>query len=359
MSTNENNPVETPETNLDDFATEFFGESPEVSDNAKSESQEDEDEGVSNAPNKEGTRDEADEEVDNTSDEADNEEDDDLASGEDETDEGDEDSDKDDPAPKKTRFQKRIDELTAKAREEERQRIADREAYEARIAALEEKLGKTDDPKDEPTKAAEGPVEPTPDAKNEDGTDKYPLGEYDPKYIKDMAKYTFETEFAMREQKAAQEKQAARDAAEKAAIQEAWTEKLTPAQERYPDFQEKGQQLLSTFEGIDQAYGEYLSTAIMSLDNGPDVLYYLASNPEEANQIVQSGPMRATAALGRIDSEFRSEEPSKSTPTRKVSKAPAPPPRAKGTSVGKARMNPYDDGVDLDALSRELAKKSY
>lgn len=355
MSTNENTPVETPETNLDDFATEFFGENAEASEPANSESQEEEDEGVSNAPN-EGTRDEADDGVsEDTSDEADNEEDDDLASDEDETDEEEEDG----SAPKKTRFQKRIDELTAKAREAERKAEADRQAYEDRINALEEKLGKTDDPKDSPDKAADGPVEPTPDAKNEDGTDKYPLGEYDPKYMKDMAKYTFDREFAMREAKAAEDKQAARHAAEKAAIEEQWTEKLTPAQERYPDFQEKGQQLMGTFEGIDQAYGEYLSTAIMALDNGPDVLYYLASNPDEAESIVKSGPMKATVALGRIDSEFKSEEPSKSTPSRRVSKAPAPPPRAKGTSVGKARMNPYDEGVDLDALSRELAKKSY
>jgi hypothetical protein len=359
MST-ENNNVETPEVDLDDFATELFGGSKEAPDNAKSEEESETDEDVSNAPKDDDTHSEASEE------EAHSEDNDDLATEEDENDDDTDESNDDEGKPKKTRFQKRIDELTAKAREAERDKEAATAAYEARIAALEAKLGQDDKTEDKSQKSDEL-VEPTPTDKTENGDDKYPLGEYDPQYMKDMAKYTFDREFAAREaarqqseQESSQKEAAKRQEAEKQALQETWNEKLAPAQERYPDFEEKGQELVSAFDSIDASYGEYLSTALMALDNGPDVLYYLASNPEEAQAIVESGPMKATVAMGRIDSMF-GEQGGKTnkTPPRKVSKAPAPPPRNKGSSVAKGSLNPSDEDVDLDALSRELAKGGY
>lgn len=357
MST-ENTNVETPEVDLDDFAAELFGGSEAAPDTAKSEEEVEDTTEVSNASNNDDTHSEGSEN------EPHSEDNDDLATEEDETDEGTRDS-KEDEGPKKTRFQKRIDELTAKAREAEREKEAVEADYQARIAALEAKL-KQDEKTEDKSQTSDGPVEPKPSDKNEDGTDKYPLGEYDPQYLKDVAKHTFEQEFAAREaaKKAAEQEdlekeQRIRQEAEKQALQESWSEKLAPAQERYPDFTEKGEALVETFNGIDASYGEYLSTALMALDNGPDVLYYLANNPEEAQAIVDSGPMKATVAMGRIDSMFAAKEEAKKTAPRKVSKAPAPPPVNKGSSVAKGSVNPSDEDVDLDALARELAKGGY
>lgn len=352
MST-ENTPVETQEQSLDDFAATFFSGEETAPESANSESQQDTDDGVDDAQNKDDTQPEVTE--GDEPEDTDLEDEDALASEE----EDDNEASSNEGQPKKTRFQKRIDELTAKAREEERQRKADKAEYESRIAALEAKLGQDDKATETSTPDASGLVEPSPTDVNEDGTDKYPLGEYDPRYIKDMAKYTFDVEFAQREASRTKNEQQQRERQEKDALQAAWTEKLAPAQERYPDFQERGEQLLETFKGIDASYGEYLTTALMSLDNGPDVLYYLAGNPEEAEAIIASGPMKATVALGRIDSTFKAPT-QKSTPApRKVSKAPAPPPTNKGSAVAKGSINPADDDVDLDALSRELAKRSY
>ena len=182
MST-ENNIVDTNEQNLDDFAAEFFSGKEAAPDPAKSESQKDTEEDVSNAPEEDDTHSDAeDESAEALSEEADTEDEDALASEED-------DEEAEEDQPKKTRFQKRIDELTAKAREEERQRKADRLAFESRIAELEARLGQNDrDDKKESPGEVEGLVEPSPTEKLEDGSDKYPLGEYDPQYIKDMAK---------------------------------------------------------------------------------------------------------------------------------------------------------------------------
>jgi len=188
---------------------------------------------------------------------------------------------------------------------------------------------------------------------NEDGTDKYPLGEYDPSYLRDFMKHTLavEREQAESNRKNAEAQQAIQ--AELAAVQTSWNEKLTPAKERYPDFDEKSQTLLSTFDNIDSAYGEYLATTLMGLEYGPDVLYHLAQNPAEADAIVMSGPTKATIALGRIEAKFAANDTQGSRPV-KTSKAPPPPPTNKGSSAART-VTPDTD--DLEAFSSLLFKK--
>lgn len=272
-------------------------------------------------------------------------EDDALATEEDDTEE----EEVEEPAPKKkSRFQERIDELTAKARESERRE----QAALDRIAALESGLKKDENPtqKTQEVVQVEGPDSRD---KNEDGTDKYPLGEFDPRYIKDVVAHTLKVERQLAEV-AAQEK--SRNESVQAAQQELqskWNDSLEVARERYPDFQEKGQSLISSFDGLDPNYGEYLSTTIMSMDYGTDVLYYLANNPDEAKKIAQSGAQKATIALGRLEAKFADAEETKQKARPIVSSAPPPPPRNKGSSAaGGVRVRGDED--DLDAVSRAL-----
>ena len=245
----------------------------------------------------------------------------------------------------KNRAQERIEELNGKYRETQRRL----EEAEARIAALT----KPQEAKEaEPIKAAAPAAgEPTPVDLNEDGTDKYPLGEFDPKYLKDLMRFTLEEE---RKAAAEQEKQAAVIAAQKAeadALKESWDGKVATVQERYPDFVEKGQDLVETFSSIDATYGEYLSNVLMSLDNGAEVFYYLASNPEEADRIVKSGATKATLALGSLDARFAPEDSPTKVPAKKVSQAPPPPPVNKGSAGAKLGTV---DVENLDALAAAL-----
>ena len=94
----------------------------------------------------------------------------------------------------------------------------------------------------------------------------------------------------------------------------------------------------------------------MSMDKGPDVLYYLSSNPDEAKEIVNSGAQKATIALGRIEARFLDDETDTKTVKQKVSKAPVPPPKNKGSSATKMSLDATSDNVNLDALAKELAK---
>lgn len=251
------------------------------------------------------------------------------------------------PAPKKTRAQERIEQLLEKERlAQERARAAEAELQRYKEAGKEADKA--------PEKAADKKA-PHWDDKNEDGTDKYPLGQFDPQYAEDHIKFAVQEQ--LERTRAEQEAQAERRAAEEAQAQAQaeWQSKLEPARERYPDFQEKGERLLETFVDIDPAYGNYLESVIMSLPNGPDVLYYLASNTDEAANIVKSGPMVATVALGRIDAGFgKSAEPTKVS--ARPTKAPPPPPTNKGTVAAVAEV--ADDTEDLDAFEAKFFKKS-
>ncbi len=245
--------------------------------------------------------------------------------------------------------QKRINQLLEKAR------LAEERAIAAEARLTERKEIETPKPV-APTPVVKDEKAPHPDDKNADGTDKYPLGNFDEAYQED--RFNFMLEKTLEAQKAELAKQAQEQEIRQAqeALGREWNAKLEPAKERYPDFQEKGQALLDTFAAIPQEYGEYLTATIMSLDNGPDVLYYLSENIAEANRIVNLGGTKAAIALGRIDAKFEAEDvEEKPVPRPKVSKAPAPPPTNRGSSAALAEVP--DDTDDLDAFTAKLFKK--
>lgn len=324
MSTPEIVDTSTDDTNLDDFNDLFLGktkEAPPKDDGPKDDVNEDED---SDATIEQ-------EETQNT------EEDTDLADAEDVVEKP------------KSKAEKRIEQLLEKARLAEERAIA----AEARLTERKE----IEAPKVVSTPVVKDDKAPHPDDKNEDGTDKYPLGLFDEAFQDD--RFNYKLEKSLEAQKAELAKQAQEQEIRQAqeALTKEWTDKLEPARERYPDFQEKGEVLLETFSAIPQEYGEYLTATIMSLDNGPDVLYFLSENIEEAQRIVNLGGTKAAIALGRIDARFEADADAeeKPKPRPKVSKAPAPPPTNRGSSAALAEVP--DDTDDLDAFAAKLFKK--
>lgn len=343
MSNTENTIDVTPEPTLDDFAADLFGGSEaKPSDNAKSEEVE------------------AEEEVNDATEETDTHSADDGATEEaDEADEEETTTDEDDDAggKPKNRFQERINELTAARREAERRA----EDVERKLNEVLRKLEENTKPKDPEPKPAQSTTDaaetgaPKPTDKNEDGTEKYPLGEFDPKFLRDTVQHMLDQKEA--EQRKQQEEQAKQQEfqQQRSALQESWNTKLVDAQERYPDFQEKGQQMLSVFEGIDEQYGQYLTDTLMEMDAGPDVFYYLANNIEEAEKIVNAGPRKATIALAKLEAQFVSANTETKATRPKTTKAPPPPPQLKGSSVARASV-PIDTD-DLDAFTKALFNK--
>lgn len=335
--------LETNDSNLDSFAEEFFGQTTSAPDPGQGSESDEEEQNQEDADNE--TRD-----TDTPAPEDDEDDSDEQGDEDEEEDPGD-----DDPKPvnkKKNSAQERINELNKKFREEERQR-----------KALEEKLNKLLEEREptnkETTKAPvnnanDGPKPPSPTDKNEDGSDKYPLGEFDPNFINDSVDFRLEQKLAqqVKEQERTREEQKLEE--QRLALEKNWQARLDETVKEYPDFGEKVGTLEDVMGDVPEAYGQYLAAALMALDKGPEVLYYLANNPEEARQIIDSGATKATIALGRIESRFIAQE-KEDKASVKPSNAPTPPPRNKGSAAAKASV-PVDTD-DLEAFSRMLFKK--
>lgn len=333
MSTENTPAVVQEDIDLDAFAADFFGQK------TSTDSVQEEEANPSDEETDETDSNDASDETDDT-----HPEDDDTLETEDDADEA--------PKPKKNRFQERIDELTAKAREAER-RSNDLEAK------LQEAITKLDKASPKDTPAASKPVAestgPKPDDKNENGEDKYPLGEFDPAYIRDLTRHEIEAQTKAVKEREEQEKQAASLKQAELELVNSWTQKLDSAVERYPDLKDKNTLLEDTFSSIEPNYGKYLAATIMSMEYGPDVLYYLGNNLDEAKNIVASGATKATIALGRLEAKFANAQEEKQKAVPRVSKAPTPPPTNKGSAAAIAEI--ADDTDDLDAFEKKFYAK--
>ena len=117
---------------------------------------------------------------------------------------------------------------------------------------------------------------------------------------------------AMAERKA-QELLAQREAeAERAAMLDAYQDREEEARGKYDDFEQV-------------AYNpklpvtETMAQTIQASEIGPDVIYWLGSNPKEAERIARLGPLLQAREIGKIEAKLASNPPAKKTST-----APAP-----------------------------------
>lgn len=75
--------------------------------------------------------------------------------------------------------------------------------------------------------------------------------------------------------------------------------------------------------------------AIFESDIGPELGVYLANHVDEANAIARMVPHRAAFEMGRLESKLKAQ-PAPVTPPRNITRAPAPPPVIQsGASPGK------------------------
>lgn len=270
----------------------------------------------------------------------------DATEGGEDTDEQDDGSEEEvDPEPKKKpkrSAQERIDELT-------REKYEERRAADLKIAELEARLNLLDKPvqKEEPVVGRMPDGAPDPNGLK-DGLPVYPLGEFDPEYIRDLTRFTIKTEQDAADKFRKERDQQAQNDSVRQQAQLVWQGKLEEAQKEYPDIREKINSLEPVITGLDPNYGQYLVDVIMSLDNGPQVLRYCADNPKEAREIVSSGAAVATVKLGRLDA-LLSKAP---VEAKKVTRAPTPPARVtRGTS---GQFSVPADTDDLEAFEREF-----
>lgn len=252
--------------------------------------------------------------------------------------------------PKKKTAQERISELTAARYEAERKA----KEWEDRFLEATKPQAKVEDPA--PTVAPASGA-PDPNEVLADGSPKYRLGEYDPQYMKDNVEFLFEQKMATFAQENAARAAQEQAMSQRSELQVDWETKLAAAEktEDMADIRTAGMDLVNHFSDLEEQYGEYLATTIMSLDEGTKVFHYLANNLEEARRIANMGPVKATIALGSLDERFRSRDQGNGTPKPRISSAPPPPNNVNRGTSGRFEVPPDTD--DLDAFETVFFKK--
>lgn len=198
---------------------------------------------------------------------------------------------------KKSGIQKRVDQLTWKLREEERQR-----------QELQAKLQQYEQRPPEPAKSVEFPTLESVDYDEE-------------KYQAAVAKYyetQADTALSRREQQRAEEAQ-----------QRELSEKIS-------EFHAKGAKIADDYEELvtnnqSLPVTEAMRDALIAIDKGPEVLYHLASNPDDIFRIANLSPYAQAVEIGRLEARLslpRSNKPSSAPP-------PVKPLTAGGESVSK------------------------
>jgi hypothetical protein len=99
---------------------------------------------------------------------------------------------------------------------------------------------------------------------------------------------------------------------QQAAVNEAYAEREEEARTKYDDFEQVAYnpQLRIT---------DVMAETIKASDVGPDLAYWLGSNPKEADRISRLSPLLQAREIGKIEAKLGSEPP-----VRKTSSAPAP-----------------------------------
>ena len=99
---------------------------------------------------------------------------------------------------------------------------------------------------------------------------------------------------------------------QQAAIVESYHEREEEARNKYDDFEQVAYNPQLRITNV-------MAETIQSSDVGPDVAYYLGSNPKEADRISRLTPFLQAKEIGRIEAKLAAEPV-----TKKTSSAPAP-----------------------------------
>lgn len=211
---------------------------------------------------------------------------------------------------KPNRVQERIDELTRKAGEKERE------------AAYWRGVAEAAKPKDaEPAKADGKP-------KAEDFTS------YD-EYVDALTDWKVDQKLQTRDAKAEGAKRA-----------ETWTQRAEAAKATIPDLDSV---LAQSVAPMSQAMAEVLRDA----EHGPELAYHLAKNPAESERIARLSPMAAARELGKLEASLTTPTQAPAPPApKRVTNAPAPP-----TPIGSGRSTEGSPGNMSMPEYREYRKK--
>ena len=204
-------------------------------------------------------------------------------------------------------FQKRIDKLTRKIYELEGE-LERRGSLAGNSAA---------------TEPAKSKAKAKPDINTFQGT----VAEYE----EALAEWIVETKLAEAENK---RKQQAEEERTKSAF-DSYNRKVAAARAEHDDWDE-------VVGNPDVKIPQVVQVAVIEMDNGPDVAYYLGQNPEICDELMEMSPVRAVATIGAIADSLADDEPSSPPPKRK-SNAPEPITPVGGSAKSARPLSEIND----------------
>jgi hypothetical protein len=146
---------------------------------------------------------------------------------------------------------------------------------------------------------------------------------------------------------------AAREELRKAKEEEAQQKKQEKERERHQKYEERVNKTRTKYEDFDDLVTDPalpitpdMADYIRESDEGPEVAYWLAKNPQEAARIAQMNGRDADRALARIEARLSTPAPAPAAP-KPVTNAPPPPPTV-GTASAAAKPGLADDGSIKD-----------
>ena len=182
------------------------------------------------------------------------------------------------------------------------------------------------------------PVESAPSASD----DEPQLERFDTyeKYVKALAQWT-----VRQETKKSSEAEASQQAADYSKeIAREFSVRVEAFKETHPDCDEVLETDQPIYEGVKQA--------IVEMENGPEVAYYLATHPEETGRLWDMSPTRSIAEVGKISASLTKTDPPVKKP--RATPAPAPITPVSGSSASTSTGTP---GKRTLAEYRQLRKE--
>ena len=218
------------------------------------------------------------------------------------------------------KLEKRFSELTKQrelARQEAEKERQARLELENRLKELESKVNPVREPSD---------PDPKPDPSQfNDALE----------YAEALAEWTTDKKLREREQA----EMARRAQEEQARKQAEFQKRMEAVKSELPDYEE------TIAAGGDIPVSAPVSEAIIESEYGPQILYYLADNPEYARSLADKSLTSQLRAIGRLESKFeKPAQESKKEPVAKKSNAPAP------ITPIKASSNSVEVGLNADRV---------
>lgn len=164
-----------------------------------------------------------------------------------------------------------------------------------------------------------------PEAKSQPTPDQFKTVE---EYVEALTDYKAQQKIAEREQMERQK-----------TVRSSYENRAEEAREKYDDFEQvaHGDHVKITPE---------MAETIMASEIGPEIAYYLGSNPSEASKIANLSPLQQAREIGKIEASLTANPPAK-----KASSAPAPikPVGARSSTPKVAPSDSRSDKAMSDA----------